>query len=115
MHLSALGNTSHSIQKTKTKDVVMEDTRQCGSALDLLLPLGAESSSKGILTCKQPEPQREEKARGKKAHLDESSGPATASWPISVPPASAAIISHARHSAVIPRFVRGGAGCLPVK
>lgn len=40
----------------------MEDSRQRGSALDLcsraLLPPGAQSSSKGILNGKQPEPQR---------------------------------------------------------
>ena len=96
--------------------MAVEDARQRGSALDLCspqtpLPLRAESSSKGILNCKQPEPQRKEKAPGKKARLDQlpSAPPPTpvVSWPISVPPASAASISHAGDCAVILRFVKG--------
>lgn len=87
------------IQKRKKGGVAVEGGRQGGSTLDSRSPQtppflwGAELSSKGILNCKQPEPQREEKAPGNKPRLDPSPSRVIASWPVLVPPASARSMS----------------------
>lgn len=90
----------------------MEDSRQGGSALDLGLCFPWEHSrpQRASRIANSRSHKGEEKARGRKAHLDQSPNLSAASWPVSVPPASAAIISHARDCAIILRSVRGGVG-----